>query len=106
MVVEGNLPVRRPQFNTNKNIGTNKGAIYENYVDEMLRKLGCDGLSFYKSESPASKWFNFGILVFDCCFFGGYRFKSYICRDKINKANENLSVNSVFLVQPDGFSCR
>lgn len=37
---------------TNQNLGTYKGAIYENIIAEMLTKQGYD-LNFYKKESPA-----------------------------------------------------
>ena len=37
----------------NKNFGTYKGAIYENVVDEMLRKSGYEQLYYYKNDSPA-----------------------------------------------------
>lgn len=37
---------------TNQNLGTYKGAIYENIIAEMLTKQGYD-LYFYKKESPA-----------------------------------------------------
>ena len=36
----------------NKNLGTYKGALYENIVAEMLSKQGYD-LYFYKKENPA-----------------------------------------------------
>ncbi len=37
----------------NRNFGTYKGAVYENVVGEILRKLGYEQLYFYKHDNPA-----------------------------------------------------